>query len=200
MSLRGSSRQRALDGVGHLIGERRIVGDQDALRRGIVLGLAQQVGGDPVGIVGAIGDHQDFRRPGDGIDADLAEHFALGGGDIGVAGAHDLVHRRDAFACRRPARRRPARRRCDRFRVTPARFRGGQHQRIDLAAAGRRHHHDAGDAGDARRESRSSAPNSDSSPCRRAHRGRRCRARVQRQPSVAPVSSVKLSSLGSWRR
>ena len=63
-----------------------------------MLRLAQQIGGDPVRIVGAIGDHQDFRRPGDAVDADLAEHFALGGGDIGIAGADDLVHRRDGSA------------------------------------------------------------------------------------------------------
>ena len=81
-----------------------------------MLGLAEQIGGDPVGIVGAVGDHQDFRRPGDGIDADLAEHFALGGGDLGIAGAHDLVHRRDAFGAigQRRHRLRPAD--ADRFR------------------------------------------------------------------------------------
>ena len=75
-----------------------------------MFGLAEQIGGDPVGIVGAIGDHQDFRRPGDGIDAHLAEHFALGGGDPGVAGADDLVHRRDAFGAigQRGDRLRPA--------------------------------------------------------------------------------------------
>ena len=86
-----------------------------------MLGLAQQIGGDPVRIVAAIGDHQNFRRPGDGVDADLAEHFALGGRDIGIAGAHDLVHGRDALRCHRPAPPRPAPRRCGRCRVTPAR-------------------------------------------------------------------------------
>ena len=49
------------------------------------------------GIVAAIGDHQDFRRAGDGVDADLAEDFALGGGDIGIAGADNLVHRGDGL-------------------------------------------------------------------------------------------------------
>jgi hypothetical protein len=32
---------------------------------------------------------------GDHVDADLAEHLALGGGDIGIAGADDLGDRRD---------------------------------------------------------------------------------------------------------
>ena len=96
MSLRGSSASARSAAGRHLVGEAGIVGDQDALRGGVMLGLAEQIGGDPVRIVAAIGDHQDFRRPGDGIDAHLAEHFALGGGDPGIAGAHDLVHRRDA--------------------------------------------------------------------------------------------------------
>ena len=82
---------RALD----LGGEPRAVGDQDRLRVDVVLGLRQQIGGDPAGIAGVVGDHQHFGRAGDHVDADLAEHQPLGGGDIGVAGADDLGHRRD---------------------------------------------------------------------------------------------------------
>ena len=55
--------------------------------------LAEQIGGDPVRIIAAIGDDQDFRWTGNGVDADLAEHFAFGGGDIGIAGADNLVDR-----------------------------------------------------------------------------------------------------------
>ncbi|MEJ0043298.1 MAG: hypothetical protein WDM81_14245 [Rhizomicrobium sp.] len=84
-------RQRAFDGGFDLRGERRVVGDEDALRRGVVLGLAKQIGGDPVGVVRAVGDDQYLGRAGDGIDADLAEDFALGGSDIGVARTDDLV-------------------------------------------------------------------------------------------------------------
>ena len=44
-----------------------------------------------------IGENDDFRRAGDHVDADDAEHAALGGGDIGVAGTDDLGDRRDAL-------------------------------------------------------------------------------------------------------
>ena len=108
--------QLRIDGLRDLLGERRIVGDQHRLRGGIVLGLRQQVGGDPGRIVVPVGDHQDLRRAGDQVDADLAEHAALGGGDIGIARAGDLVDRLDRVACRRRAPPPPARRRCARSR------------------------------------------------------------------------------------
>ena len=38
-----------------------------------------------------------LRRPGDHVDADLAEHLPLGGGDVGVARPDDLVDRGDAL-------------------------------------------------------------------------------------------------------
>ena len=78
------------------IGEIAIVGDEDRLRGGIVLGLGQKIGGNPRGIAGLVGDNQHFARPRDHIDADRAEHLPLGCGDIGVARSHDLHHRRDA--------------------------------------------------------------------------------------------------------
>ena len=45
-------RELALDRRFDRVGERGIVGDQDRLRGGVVLGLRQQIGGDPVGIAG----------------------------------------------------------------------------------------------------------------------------------------------------
>ena len=53
----------------------------------IVLGLSQQVGGDPCRVVVLVGDHHHLRRPGHHVDADLAEHLALGRRHIGVARA-----------------------------------------------------------------------------------------------------------------
>ena len=97
VSARGRSLQLALDRALHRSAEGGIVGDQDRLRRGVMLGLGQQVGGDPVRIVAAVGDHQHFRRAGDHVDADRAEHLALGGRDIGVAGADDLGDRADGL-------------------------------------------------------------------------------------------------------
>ena len=63
-----------------------------------MLGLGQQIDGDAAGIVGGVGQHDDLGRAGDGVDADAAEHLALGLGDIGVAGPDDAVHRRRCVA------------------------------------------------------------------------------------------------------
>ena len=104
-----------------------VVGDEDRLRAGVVLGLRQQVGGDPVGIAVLVGDDQHLGGAGDHVDADLAEHDALGGGHIGVARADDLGDRLRCSRCRRPRPRPPARRRCGksrrRRRVSPPRAR-----------------------------------------------------------------------------
>ena len=78
-----------------------LVGDQDGLRERVVLGLAEQVGGDPGGVLGAVGDHDDLGRAGDQVDADPAEHLALGFGDISVAGPDDLVDRGDGRGAER---------------------------------------------------------------------------------------------------
>ena len=104
-------RQQLVDAgfdLGDVVG---VGAQQDRLRQLVVLGLREQVHRDPVRIGGAVAQHQDFRRAGDHVDADRAEHAALGGGHVGVAGADDLVDRRQWSRCRRPARRPPARRR-----------------------------------------------------------------------------------------
>ena len=82
-----------------------------ALRGLVVLGLGQQVDRDAARVLRGVGEHHDLGRAGDAVDADPAEHLALGLGDIGVAGPDDAVHRRDAWRCPRPAPRPPARRR-----------------------------------------------------------------------------------------
>ncbi len=74
----------------HRIGKRRIIGDQDRLRGGVVFGLRQQVRGDPRGVRVTVGDDQDFGRSRDHVDADLAEDEALCGRHVGVAGSDDL--------------------------------------------------------------------------------------------------------------
>ena len=137
---RGSVVSCAVDRLLDRVGERRVVGDQDRLRRGVVLGLRQQVGGDPVGIAALVGEDQHLGRAGDHVDADRAEHQALGRRHIGVAGADDLGDRRD--------RRRAVGERRDRLRAADAidlvdagELRRRQHQRVELAVR-RRHHHD----------------------------------------------------------
>src|SRR5690606_38530563 len=91
------SRQQARNAFGDLVEERRIGTDQDRLRILVVLGLGEQVHGDPVRVGLAVADDEDFRRPGDHVDADLAEHVTLGGGDVDVARTDDLVHWRYAL-------------------------------------------------------------------------------------------------------
>ena len=51
-----------IDRLGDRIGEGGIVGEQDRLAGRIMLGLAEQVGGDPFGIVPAVGDDDDLAR------------------------------------------------------------------------------------------------------------------------------------------
>ena len=116
-----------------LIGEMIVVGDQDRLRRGIVLGLAEQVGGDPVGLVAAVGYDQDLARPCDHVDPDHAEQLALGLGDVVVARAGDHVDGANPFGA--------VGKRSDRLRsadapdfVDPGEVRGGEHELVGLAA------------------------------------------------------------------
>ena len=81
----------------HGLGQLRAVGDEDRACQFVVLGLTQQVCCHPCGVAAAVGQHQNFAGAGDHIDAHLAEHLALGGGNVDVAGAYDLIHRRDAL-------------------------------------------------------------------------------------------------------
>ena len=146
----GGARHRpktVLDRRGDRIGEAFVVGDQHRLGAWIVLGLGQQVGGDPRRVVCRVRHHQDLGRARDQVDADGAEHAALGGGDISVAGTDDLVDRGDGGGPvgQRGDRLRPA----DAPDLVDARdLRRRQHQRVERAV-GRRHRHDeAFDAGD----------------------------------------------------
>ena len=100
---RGSFCELAHDGRFDGAAELGVVGHQDRLGGGVVLGLRQQVGGDPFRVVVLVGDDQHLGGAGDAVDADGAEHLPLGGGDIGVAGADDLGDGRDASRCRRRA-------------------------------------------------------------------------------------------------
>ena len=138
--------ERFLDGVG----ERRAVGDEDRLRRGVVLGLGEEIGGDPVGVRGAVGEDQHLGRAGDHVDPDLAEDPAFCRRHIGVAGPDDLGDAGD--------RRRPIGERRDRLRaadpvdlVDAGELGCREHQRVRVAARRRRHHDDPRHARDLRR-------------------------------------------------
>ncbi len=112
-----------------------------------MLGLRQKIGGDPVGIAVLVGDDQHLGRPGDHVDADLAEHHALGRRHIGVAGPDDLGDRRDRLRAIGERRDRLCAADAKNF-VDAGEFRRRQHQRIEFAAGRRHHHRDARHAGD----------------------------------------------------
>ena len=78
------------------VGQRDRVGDQDGRGQRVVLGLADQVGGDVHRVGAGVGQHRDLGRAGLGVDADDAAHQALGGGDVDVARPGDQVDRLDA--------------------------------------------------------------------------------------------------------
>ena len=140
-------RQLCRDRLFHRVGERRITGDQDRLRAGIVLGLRQHVGGDPVGMAAVVGEDQHFGGTRDHIDADPAEDRALGGRHIGIAGTDDLGDRLDGRGA--IGERRHRLRAADAIDlVDTGKLSRRKHQRHELAVRRRHHHDDARHAGD----------------------------------------------------
>ena len=94
-----------------------------------MLGLAQQIQRDPVGVIVPVGDDQNLGRTRDHVDADTPEDPALGGGDKGIAGAGDLVHR--GYGLRAIGQGGNRLRATDAVdRIHPRNARGQQHQRI----------------------------------------------------------------------
>ena len=132
IAARGSVASWTVDRLLDRVGEIGVVGDQDRLRAGVVLGLGQQIGGDPVGIAGLVGEDQHLGGPGDHVDADLAEDQPLGGRHIGVAGPDDLGDRRDGRGA--VGERRHRLRAADAIDLVDAgELRRRQHQRRELA-------------------------------------------------------------------
>ena len=115
-----------------------------------MLGLRKQIGGDPGGIVRAVGDHQDLRGSCDHVDADDAEDPPLGRRHEGIAGPDDLGDRGDAvgpLASGRDGQQAAV-------AVDGVRFRKKRrrHDQRVQHAVGRRHgHHQTLDARDLRR-------------------------------------------------
>ena len=73
------------------------VGDEQAGRQRVVLGLGDQVGGDERRHRGVVGQDRDLGRAGLGVDAAPALDQALGRRDVDVARAGDHVHRGHAL-------------------------------------------------------------------------------------------------------
>ena len=84
------------------------------------------------GSLSAVGHHQHLRRAGDHVDADRAEHLALGRRDIGIAGPDDLGDRADRLGA--IGERRDRLGAADPVDLVDAGEIGGdQHQRVDHA-------------------------------------------------------------------
>ena len=133
-------RQQPLDARRHGVDERAARRQQHRLRQFVVLGLREEIHRHPVRARAVVGDDENLRWTGDHVDADQAEHAALGRGDIGIAGADDLVDRRQ--------RGRAVGERADRLRaadgehaINAREVRRREHRGVG-DAIGRRHHHD----------------------------------------------------------
>ncbi len=70
LELRG---ERGVDGVGEL----GAGGHQDGGGHDVVLGLADQIGGDVHGVGGVVGEDRDLGGAGFGVDADHRRHSRL---------------------------------------------------------------------------------------------------------------------------
>ncbi|ENN87541.1 hypothetical protein RHSP_44317 [Rhizobium freirei PRF 81] len=139
--------QLPLDRGFHGLAEFGIVGDQDRLRAFVMLGLSKEIGGNPIRIVVLVGDDEHFRRAGDHVDADGAEHLAFGRGHIGIAGTGDLGDRLDRFGA--IGKRRNRLRAADAVDFFDAGHAGGRKDGwIDRAVLGRHDDDDAIDPGD----------------------------------------------------
>ncbi len=79
--------------AGHLLGVAPARGHQDRASVRVVLRLSDQVGGHPGGRH-AVGEDDDFGRPGVEVDGAVGRHQVLRGSHEPVAGPDDLVHAR----------------------------------------------------------------------------------------------------------
>jgi hypothetical protein len=84
--------------------EARAVGDEQDAAAVAVLGLREEVGGDPRGICGGVGEDEDFARAGEEVDGALAEDLALRLDDPRAAGAEDFLHGPDGLRAIRERR------------------------------------------------------------------------------------------------
>src|SRR3984893_13055016 len=77
----------------HSVGQIDAGSHQHAGGHLVVLGLADQVGGDMSGVGGVVGQNRDLGGTGLGVDADVRATDSLGGGDVDVPGTRDHVDR-----------------------------------------------------------------------------------------------------------
>ena len=105
-----------------------------------MLSLGEKVRRDPGGIVILVGDHHDLGGSCHHVDANMAEYLALGGGDVGVAGANHLGYRRNRLCAVSKCRDRLGSAHAIDLTDT-GKLRGNEDEWIEHVF-GRRHHHD----------------------------------------------------------
>ena len=172
--------------------------DEDRPRLAVVLGLRDQIRGDPRRVRVVVGDDQHLRRTGDRVDVDLAVDLALRRRDPRVARADDLVDARHGLGA--------VRERADRLRTAElehaidAREPRREHR---LRRRARRHHDDLGHAGDLRRDRRHQHARR---IARRAARDVEADARERGHPQLEPHAVERDVDIGldrcrrSWKR
>ena len=104
----------ALDLDAGAIGEFLRIGDQDAGRQLVVLGLGEQVGRDVPRVGRGVGEDEDLAGTGDHVDVDFAENHASSRSPRRCCPARRSCPPAGSSPCRRPAPRPPGRRRCGR--------------------------------------------------------------------------------------
>ena len=87
------TRHAVLEALLHLVGNLGGVGEQHGTGELIVLGLADEVGGQQARVGGFVGDDADFGGAGNRVNAHECGDQRLGGGNEDVARAGDLVNR-----------------------------------------------------------------------------------------------------------
>ena len=112
-----------------------------------MFGLREQIHRHPGGVGAAVAHDHNLGGAGNHVDVYLPEHHALGGGDIDIAGADNLVDPGDAVS--------PVSQRCHGLSAADAKraihsgdVRSGQHQIVHQPFRGRHHHDEFTDARD----------------------------------------------------
>ena len=87
------ARHAVLEILLHLFGNLFAVGDEHGTGEFVMLGLADQIGGQPARVGTLVCDDGDFGRSCHSVDTDNARHHALGGSDENVTRTGNLVDR-----------------------------------------------------------------------------------------------------------
>ena len=147
ISPRGDSSSRISQRLVDQVGQVGVGRHQVRRRARVVFGLRHQIDRDECRHGGLVGEHEHLGGAGEHVDAHVAHHELLGGGDVRVARTDDLVDARDGVGAigERGDRLSAA----DLVDLGDTGLRGGG-QRVGVHRAVRRRRHDHRDLVDAR--------------------------------------------------